>query len=70
MKKTGVTINIPLFFLEYDFESKYKTEPNARTRVRLLGLSHIQEGKSFSEIARMLKVGHKTVSGWLVCCSN
>ena len=65
-KKTGSTINIPLFFLEYDFLSKYKIESDPRTRIRLLGLYHIQAGKTFSEVSRMLLVGHKTVSEWLV----
>ena len=65
-QKTGCTINIPLFFLEYDFLSKYKNESDPRTRIRLLGLYHIQTGKTFSEVARMLLVGHKTVSEWLV----
>jgi len=65
-KKSGTTINIPLFFLEYDFLGKYKKESDPRTRIRLLGLHHIQSGKTFTEVARMLLVGHKTVSEWLV----
>jgi len=56
---------LPERFEQYDFISAYKTEQNPRKRIRLLGLSHLQEGKNFSEVGKLLKVGRQTVRSWL-----
>jgi transposase len=56
---------LPAGFEKHDFIGAYKREPNPRKRIRLLGLSYIQKGKSFIEAGELLKVGRKTVSRWL-----
>ena len=56
---------LPEGFETHDFIGAYKTEPNPRKKMRLLGLSHLQEGKTFIEIGELLRVGRQTVSAWL-----
>lgn len=56
---------IPAEINNYNFEALYRKEPHARTRIRYLCMSHIQAGKSFSEIAGMLKVSRETVRMWV-----
>ena len=56
---------LPKGFEEHDFIGAYKKEPNPRKRIRLLGLSYLQEGKNFIEAGKLLKVGRQTVSSWL-----
>ena len=56
---------IPAEINNHNFEALYRQEPHARTRIRYLCMSHIQAGKSFSEIAGMLKVSRETVRMWV-----
>ncbi len=56
---------LPENFMEYDFKTAYKREPNPRTRMRLLGLMHLQTGKSYREVSQLLQVNHQTVSRWV-----
>ncbi len=56
---------IPAEINNHNFEALYRKEPHARTRIRYLCMSHIQAGKSFSEIAQMLKVSRETVRMWV-----
>lgn len=56
---------LPEGFKEHDFVGAYKKEPNPRKRIRLLGLSYLQEGKNFIEAGTLLKVGRQTISSWL-----
>jgi len=56
---------LPEGFKEHDFIGAYKKEPNPRKRIRLLGLSYLQEDKNFTEVGKLLKVGRQTVSSWL-----
>lgn len=48
-----------------DFLSLYRCESNARGKVRLLALHHVQQGKEIKEVSKMLCVTCKTVSIWL-----
>jgi len=50
---------------DYDFISLSKKERHARTKIRLIGLAHLQEGKRFSEVAKILKVSWISVRNWL-----
>ena len=42
-----------------------KSEPHARTRVRLLGMAHVKEGLGISDVAKALRVHETTVDGWI-----
>lgn len=56
--------SFPQFFIDYDFDKPYKLEANARCKIRLLAMLHIQEGKSFTEVGNLLKVSRRTVAEW------
>ena len=56
---------VPLTIYNHDFADLAKREPHARTRVRLLGLSLVQAGKSYEEIASFLNIHTKSVSNWV-----
>lgn len=56
---------LPEGFEQHDFIGAHKKEPNPRKRVRLLGLAYLQEGKTFIEVGKLLKVGRQTISAWL-----
>lgn len=49
----------------YNFSELYPKESNPRTRIRLLGMAHIQEGKSCAKVGAMLKVCRSTVHRWV-----
>ena len=49
----------------YNFEELYHKEPHPRTRIRYLGMIHVQARKSFTEIAEILKVSRETVRIWV-----
>jgi transposase len=48
----------------YDFAKLACTEGGARERRRFLAFAHIQDGKSFSDAAYMVKVKPRTVIVW------
>jgi putative transposase len=48
----------------YDFAKLACTEGSARERRRFLAFAHIQDGKSFSDAAYMVKVKPRTVIVW------
>lgn len=50
---------------DFDFKKLAKTTAHPRERMRYLAFVHIQEGKSNTEIAAMLKVHRMTVSDWI-----
>jgi transposase len=56
---------LPKEFFDYDFKSLSQTEPHPRTRIRLLALSHIQNGKKYAEVANYLQVNLTTVKMWI-----
>jgi transposase len=49
----------------HDFHVLAKIEPHPRTRVRLLGMAHLQEGRDYHEIATALRVSKITIQGWV-----
>lgn len=49
---------------EHDFAKLARTTGTPRERRRFLAFAHIQDGKSFSESARMVKVSPRTVIVW------
>ena len=55
----------PAALYEHDFVSLARTEGHARTRLRWLGLAHLQEGKSYEAVAQALKVHTKSVMSWV-----
>lgn len=50
---------------QYNFSKLAKTEGTPRERIRFLAMAHIQDGKSFSDAARMVKVDPRTVIQWV-----
>lgn len=49
---------------QHDFKKLAKTTKNPRERLRFLAFAYIQEGKTYAEVARMMKVVYKTVWDW------
>lgn len=56
---------LPEALQNHDFHALAKTEPHPRTRVRLLGMAHLQDGRDYQDIALSLRVSKITVQGWL-----
>ncbi len=50
---------------DYDFIHLAKTTGKARERMRFLAFAHIQEGKTYIEIAEIIKVSYKTIMQWV-----
>ncbi|QVL55436.1 MAG: transposase [Simkaniaceae bacterium] len=50
---------------EYNFPRLARTEAKPRERIRFLAMAHVQDGKSFNEVAQMLKVSPRTISAWV-----
>lgn len=48
-----------------DFLSLYRCELNARGKIRLLSLYHLQQGKTIQEVSEILCVTRKTIYSWL-----
>ena len=48
-----------------DFKTLINKEKNARMRIRLLALAHIQEGKNRTETAKFLKISRRSVNDWV-----
>lgn len=49
---------------KHDFKKLAKTTKNPRERLRFLAFVHIQEGKSYADVAVIMKVAYKTVWDW------
>lgn len=56
---------LPAVLYKHDFARLARTEQHARTRLRWLGLAHLREGKSYQEVAELLKVHVKSVRNWV-----
>lgn len=56
---------LPSNFYNYDFKSLYKSEANAKNKIRLLAMLHLQEGKSIQSISETLKTPYPTIHTWL-----
>lgn len=50
---------------EYDFADLAKNESHARTRIRFLGMAHLNNGHTYREVAQFLAVHLTTVQGWV-----
>jgi transposase len=61
----GRKAKLPEALFEHDFKILAKKEPHARTRIRLLILAHIKEGKSITEVSNDFKISRVTVHFWL-----
>lgn len=48
-----------------DFLKSYRNEQNARGKLRLLALHHLQQGEQIQEVGKILCVTRKTIYGWL-----
>jgi len=63
MKGRKAKLSPELF--KHDFTLLAKREPHARTRQRFLGLSHVQDGATITEVAKICKTARSTVHRWL-----
>ena len=52
-------------FANYDFFGMYKKEKHPRNKLRLLAMSHLQDGKTLLVVADLLKVHWKMVQAWI-----
>ena len=50
---------------QYNFNHLSKTQGTLRERRRYLAFAHIQDGKSFTEAASMVKVTFKALMNWV-----
>jgi len=48
-----------------DFTSLAKTETHASTRIRFLGMAHLNKGFTYREVGQFLEVHLTTVQGWV-----
>lgn len=51
-------------FLNEDFMGLSKREADARMRVRLIGLHHLQESKNYTQVSELMCVRRHTVKDW------
>ena len=58
-------IQLPEKFSDYDFRDMAKKESNPSNRIRLIAMANIQEKKTLTSIAEILKVHWKTIQTWL-----
>lgn len=61
----GNKAKLPKELARYNFKNLAKKERNARVRSRLIGLAHLQEGKTIAATARMCLVERSTVYKWI-----
>jgi transposase len=58
-------IQLPDDFYKHDFKQLAKVEKHPRTRIRFIGLSHIQNGKSYEQVAQYLLQSLSAVKQWV-----
>ncbi|VVM21706.1 hypothetical protein BSPWISOXPB_9932 [uncultured Gammaproteobacteria bacterium] len=58
-------IQLPDDFYKHDFKQLAKIEKHPRTRIRFIGLSHIQNGKSYEQVAQYLLQSLSAVKQWV-----
>lgn len=56
---------LPAEIYSHDFAKLSRHEKNGRVRIRLLGLFHIQKGKSYQETADILQVANVAPKRWV-----
>jgi transposase len=61
----GRRLKLPKTINDHDFSLLAKREKHARTRIRLLGLEHLKNGKTARETAEVLCVHENSVKRWL-----
>ena len=61
----GRQAKLPPELFEHNFTRLAKQEPHARTRQRFLGLAHLQDGATITEVARICKAARSTIYDWL-----
>lgn len=61
----GRKAKLPPELFEHNFTQLAKREPHARTRQRFLGLSHLQDGATITEVAKICKTARSTIYDWL-----
>lgn len=52
---------LPVTIHDYNFETLIKSEQDPNAKLRMLGMSHLQEGATITSTAKMLKVREGTV---------
>jgi transposase len=57
--------HLPDTLLDFDFAALARTEKHARTRIRFLGMEHLNEGYLYREVAQFLGVHLTTVQDWV-----
>ena len=50
---------------QYDFEKLARETGNFRTKKRFLAFAHIKENKSYTEVAKMVRVNVRTLMNWV-----
>ena len=55
---------LPEELKQHDFLTLAQTEAHARTRIRWLGMAHLNEGRTYREVATYLCVKPETVKGY------
>jgi transposase len=58
-------LSFPEKYKEYDFLRASKRAPDPRVRLRLLGMHHLQNGKSASNLAPFLGVCRQSILKWV-----
>ncbi len=61
---------LPEGFSSHDFMSRYRRESHGPSKIRLLALHHLQQGKSTQEVSCMLGYPRQTVWEWLQWFKN
>jgi transposase len=56
---------LPPEIYQYDFGKLSRHEKDGRVRIRLLGLFHVQQGKSYQETADILQVENTAPKRWV-----
>ena len=57
--------HLPDELFKYDFIPLLRREKHVRVYTRLLGITYLQEGKTYSEVARLLKVEVSAPQRWV-----
>jgi hypothetical protein len=56
---------LPPEIYQHDFSELSRHEKDGRVRIRLLGLFHVQQGKSYQETADILQVENTAPKRWV-----
>ena len=61
----GRKAKLPKELFDHDFAGMAKTEVHARTRLRFLILSHVQEGRTVTEVSKTFRISQHSIYTWL-----